>query len=195
MIYSLQGKLVGKKENFIILEAGGIGFKVLLSQRTAQSLPPNGSEIKVFCSLYNRENEPFELFGFLNEAELYLFEKLNTVSGIGPKTAMSVMSVAPIDQLGAAINEGKTELLTKASGIGKKTAERIVVDLRGKLDVGSKADSAQSLNLMESDVELEETLLSLGYTRQQAKAAIAKIDPKTAGFKERLKEALKKAKA
>ncbi len=192
MIYSLSGKLVGRKENFVILEAGGIGFKVFLSARSAQSLPQNGSNIKVYCSLYNRENQPFELFGFLNETELYLFEKLNTVSGIGPKTAMSVMSVAPIDQLAAAINGGKAELLTKASGIGKKTAERIMVDLRGKLDVGTAAQSAQSLNLMESDVELEETLISLGYTRQQAKAATAKIDPKITGFKERLKEALKK---
>ncbi len=194
MIYSLTGQLIGRKENSIILEAGGIGFKVFLSQRAAQSLPQNGSRIKVFCSLYNRENEPFELFGFLSERELYLFEKLNTVSGIGPKTAMSVMSVAPIEQLAAAINEGKTELLTKASGIGRKTAERIVVDLRGKLDVGAPGDSAQALNLMESDVEIEETLMSLGYSRQQAKAAVAKVDKSTTGFKERLKEALKNSK-
>lgn len=195
MIYSLTGKLVGRKENFIILEAGGIGFKVFLSPRAAQSLPQNSLNIKIFCSLYNRENEPFELFGFLTEQELYLFEKLNTVSGIGPKTAMAILSVAPIDQLIAAINAGKTDLLTKASGIGKKTAERVVVDLKDKLDSGSKEAAAQSLNLMESDVELEETLMSLGYNRQQAKAAISKIDPAIAGFKERLKEALKKTKS
>lgn len=194
MIYSLTGQLAGRKENFIILEAGGIGFKVFLSQRTAQILPQSGSKIKIFCSLYNRENAPFELFGFLSERELYLFEKLNTVSGIGPKTAMAVMGVAPIEQLAAAINEGKTELLTKASGIGKKTAERIVVDLKGKLEVGSLSDTAQALNLMESDVEIEETLMSLGYNRQQAKAAVAKVDKSITGFKERLKEALKNSK-
>lgn len=194
MIYSLTGKVVGKKENFIILEAGGIGFKVFLSARSAQSLPQGEAVIKIFCSLYNKENAPFELFGFLDEQELYLFEKLNTVSGIGPKTAMSVMSVAPVGQLGAAINEGKTELLTKASGIGKKTAERVIIDLKGKLSVGTKEHSSDVINQMESDVELEDTLISLGYTRQQAKAATAKIDPKISGFKERLKEALKKAK-
>jgi Holliday junction DNA helicase RuvA len=194
MIHSLSGKLAGRREGWIIVEAGGIGFKVFLSGRSAQSLPQNGSEIKIFCALYNRENAPFELFGFLNESELYLFEKLNTVSGIGPKTALSVMSVAPIDQLIAAINSGKTELLTKASGIGKKTAERVVVDLRGKLDGASQEATAQSLNLMESDVELEETLLSLGYSRQQAKASIAKIPAGVVGFKERVKESLKKAK-
>ena len=192
MIYSVSGKLVGRKENFIILEAGGIGFKVFLSSRAAQSLPQIGSNTKVFCSLYNRENEPFELFGFLAEQELYLFEKLNTVSGIGPKTALAILGVAPIDQLIAAINAGKTDLLTKASGIGKKTAERVVVDLKEKLEGAGAAQSAQSLNLMESDVELEETLMSLGYTRQQSKAAISKIPPTITGFKERQKEALKK---
>ncbi|OGY65694.1 MAG: Holliday junction DNA helicase RuvA [Candidatus Harrisonbacteria bacterium RIFCSPLOWO2_01_FULL_44_18] len=195
MIYSLYGKLVGRKENYIILEAGGIGFKVFLSLRAAQSLPQLGSNIKLFCSLYNRENEPFELFGFLTEQELYLFDKLNTVSGIGPKTALAILGVAPIEQLIAAINAGKTELLTKASGIGKKTAERLVVDLKGKLETGSLEFTAQTLGLMESDLELEDTLVSLGYTKQQAKATVAKIDPKITGFKERLKEALKKAKS
>ncbi len=194
MLHSLSGKLVGRKDNFAIIEAAGIGFKVLFAAKTAQNLPQIGSDIKIFCSLYSKENAPFELFGFLNEQELYLFEKLNTVNGIGPKTALSVIGVAQIDQLIAAINAGKTDLLTKASGIGKKTAERVVLDLRGKLDGGSKETSEQNLNLMESDVELEETLISLGYTRQQAKAALTKINPETKGFKERLKEALKRAK-
>ncbi|MDP2696246.1 MAG: Holliday junction branch migration protein RuvA [bacterium] len=194
MIYSLSGKLVAKRDNQAIVETGGIGFKVLLSPRTAQSLPKNGEQIKLFCSLYNRENEPFELFGFKDENELYLFDKLNTVSGVGPKTALGILSIAPIDQLSAAINEGRVELLTKASGIGKKSAERIIVDLRGKLDLDAGA-SAQTLTLMESDLELEETLVSLGYTKQQAKAAIAKIDSQVKGFKDRLREALKKSKS
>lgn len=195
MLYSLSGKLIGRKENYIILETGGIGFKVFLSPRAAQSLPQAGSNVKVFCSLYNRESAPFELFGFLSERELYLFEKLNTVSGIGPKTALAILGVSPIDQLVAAINAGKIELLTKASGIGKKTAERVVLDLRDKLDSGTREATEQTLQLMESDSELEDTLISLGYTRQQAKATTARIDPKTTGFKERLKEALKKARA
>lgn len=176
----------------MIIETGGIGFKVFVSPKSAQSLPQSGSNIKIFCALYARENSPFELFGFLSEQELYLFEKLNTVSGIGPKTAMAVLGVAPIEQLIAAINAGKVDLLTKASGIGKKTAERAIIDLKGKLEIGDQKASSQSLSLMESDVELEETLMSLGYTRQQAKAAISKIDSRVTGFKERLKEALKK---
>lgn len=194
MLHSLSGKLIGRRDNYAIVEAAGIGFKVLLSAKTAESLPQSADNIKFFCSLYSRENAPFELFGFLTEFELYLFEKLNTVNGVGPKTALSVLGVAATDQLVAAINAGKTELLTKASGIGKKTAERVVLDLKGKLDGASKEASARMINLMESDVELEETLISLGYTRQQARGALAKIDPKISGFKERLREALKKAK-
>ena len=195
MLYSLSGQLVAKKNGFLILETAGIAFKVLVSPRALQSLPQNGSQIKVFCSLFSRESAPFELFGFLTEQELYLFEKLNTVNGVGPKTAMSVLSVAPIDQLAAAINAGKIDLLTKASGIGKKTAERLVLDLKGKLEMSGGVAEAQTLQLMESDTELEETLVGFGYTKQQAKSAVGKIDLSIIGFKERLREALKKAKA
>ena len=195
MLYSLSGQLVAKKNGFLILETAGIAFKVLVSPRALQSLPQNGSQIKVFCSLFSRESAPFDLFGFLTEQELYLFEKLNTVNGVGPKTAMSVLSVAPIDQLAAAINAGKIDLLTKASGIGKKTAERLVLDLKGKLEMSGGVAEAQTLQLMESDAELEETLVGFGYTKQQAKSAVGKIDLSIIGFKERLREALKKAKA
>lgn len=195
MIYSLSGQLIAKKESFAVIETGGIAFKVFLPSRTLQSLPQASDKIKVFCSLYSRQDGEFELYGFLSETELYLFEKLNSVSGIGPKTAVGLLGLADAKQLIVAINQGKTDLLSRASGIGKKTAERIIVELKGKLEEGLlEGGSARTLNLMESDVELEETLVSLGYTKQQAKAAISKIDPRTASFKDRLKEALKRAK-
>ena len=79
MIHSLSGMLVGRKENYAFIEVGGIGFKVLLPLRTVHSLPQNGSTIKLFCAMYARESAPFDLFGFLTEQDLYLFEKLNTV--------------------------------------------------------------------------------------------------------------------
>jgi len=195
MIYSLSGSLVQKRANFAVIEVGGVGFKVFMSPNALQSLPHPGEQIKIFSTLYSREDSEFELYGFINENELYVFEKLTSVSGVGPKTALGVLSVAKIDQLAAAINEGKSDLLTKVSGIGKKTAERIVLELKGRLEIVSdKRAAAQELGLMESDIELEETLTSLGYTRQQAKKAISQIDSNTEGFKERLKEALKNAK-
>jgi len=195
MIYSLNGQFVAKQKGFIVIEIGGIAFKVFVSLRALQNLPQVGQKIKVFCSLYSRQDSMLELYGFLSEAELYLFEKLNTVGGIGPKTALGLLGVADVNSLIAAINQGKIELLTKAAGIGKKTAERIVMELRDKLEEKFiQGSAAQTLNLMESDLELEETLISLGYSKQQAKAAIAKIDSKITGFKERLKEALKQQK-
>lgn len=187
MLYSLFGKLVSKKENFIVIETFGIGFKIFISANVLKNLPPAGESLKVFVYLYLRQ-DGFELYGFLNEKELFLFEKLNSISGIGPKSAMGILSIAPLEQLTAAINEGKTELLTRASGIGKKTAERTILELKGKL---SSESQAQIISLMESDVELEETLTSLGYSRSQAKNAISKIDPKYTSFKDRIKEALK----
>lgn len=195
MIYSLSGQLVAKKEGFIVVEAGGIGFKVFVSLKALRNLPQPGQKIKIFCSLYSRQDGEFELYGFLSESELYLFNKLNLVGGIGPKTALGLLGVTDVSRLIAAINQGKTELLTKAAGIGRKTSERIIIELKGKLEESLITGTvAQTLDLMESDAELEETLINLGYTKQQAKAAISKIDPKITGFKERLKEALKKTK-
>jgi len=190
MIYSISGRLAFKKENFLVLEAGGVAFKVFAPASVLAALPGSGATVKIFTYLYFREDS-IELYGFLSEKELELFERLNSISGIGPKSALGILGIAKIEQLVAAINEGKIELLTRASGIGKKTAERIILELKGKL---SLTTAPQILSLMESDVELEETLISLGWSRAQAKGAIGKIDSKITNFKDRLKEALKKAK-
>ncbi len=190
MIYSLAGTLAAKKQNFFVVDVGAISFKIFGSPNTLVVLPEIGKDIKIFTYLNVRE-DALELYGFISERELELFEKLNSVSGIGPKSALGILGISKIEQLIAAINEGRTELLTRASGIGKKTAERVILELKGKL---SAIASPQMLSLMESDLDIEETLISLGYTRVQAKAALAKIDPKITGFKERLKEAIKRAK-
>ena len=189
MIYSLKGQLTAVRENFAVVDVGGIGFKVFISFNAAQSLPQVGGNVNLFCYLHMRENG-VELYGFSSEQELNLFEKLNSVTGIGPKTALGVLTIAKIDQIAAAINQGKADLLTKASGIGRKTAERIILELRGKLKSES---SEQIVGRMESDLDIEEALVGLGYSRQQAKNAISKVDAKTASFEDRLKEALKKA--
>lgn len=188
MLRTLNGVLAVKKEQYIVVETGGVGFKVVLAKNAIALLPETGSSVRLFTYLAVREDS-LDLYGFLRESELELFERLNTVSGVGPKSALAILGIAPVDQLTAAINEGRTELLTRVSGIGKKTAERVVLDLKGKLSITS---SPQMLELMESDAELEETLLALGFSRTQAKAAILKIDPQIKDFKTRLREALKK---
>lgn len=190
MIYSLSGKLTAKKEHFAVVLVGGLGMKVYIPAAVASDLPPVGTNVDLFCHLHVRE-DALDLYGFLTEAELGLFEALISVTGVGPKSALNIMSVTRADQLAAAINEGRTELLTKASGIGRKTAERVVLELKGKLSFGS---TARTLNLLESDLDLEEALVGLGYSKQQAKAAISRIDPKLKDFNSRLKEALRQQK-
>lgn len=191
MIYSISGKLTEKREKYIVVDVMGIGFRVYVSENQTSRLPSVGDPIKLFSYLHVRE-DALELYGFLTESEVNFFEQLNSISGIGPRSALSILSVAPIDRLIAAINEGKTDLLTKASGIGRKTSERIILELKGKIEM---KDAKRMVGLMESDVEIEETLASLGYSRAEAKNAVSKIDPATAGFKDRLKEALRKARS
>lgn len=192
MLYSISGKLEAKREHYIVVNAGGFSLKVLPTASVLGRLPEFGSEVKIFTHLHFQEREgTFMLFGFSTAAEIDLFERLIGISGVGPKSALSILNVSKTDQLVAAINEGRTELITRASGIGKKTAERIVLELKGKLTLVAQP---QTLSLMESDLELEETLVALGYSKVQAKAVVGKLDPKVKGFKERLKEALKKPK-
>ncbi len=190
MIYSIAGTVALKKENFAVVEAGGIGYKIFISKITHAALPPKGETAKMFCHQHVREDQ-LDLYGFLSEEELELFLRLISVSGIGPKSGLAIMGVAGVGQLVAAINEGKMDLLTKVSGVGKKTAERVVLELKGKLVFMGDA-GPQTLSLMESDLELEETLCALGFSKAQARAAIAKINPEVKGFKERLKEALRR---
>jgi Holliday junction DNA helicase RuvA len=129
-----------------------------------------------------------DLYGFLTEKELLLFESLIGVSGVGPRSGLNIMAVASISQLIAAINEGRADLLSKAGGVGRKTAERITLELKGKL---AFSDSEKSINMMESDIDLEETLVGLGFSRANARNAISKIGSEITDFNERLKIALK----
>ncbi|PIR88992.1 MAG: Holliday junction branch migration protein RuvA [Candidatus Harrisonbacteria bacterium CG10_big_fil_rev_8_21_14_0_10_40_38] len=190
MIQALSGTLIAKRPSKLIVDIGPVAFGVYVSENVLANSPEIGSKIKLFSYLHVRE-DALELYGFLDERELDLFKKLHGISGIGPKSALSILGVAPIEQLVSAINVGKADLLSRASGVGKKTAERIVLELKGKLSFQS---SAEALNIFESDVELEETLVGLGYTRAHVKMVISKIDPSVSGFKDRLKEALKNMK-
>ncbi len=185
MIYSLQGKLAHKKDNFAVLEAGGIGFRMWTNSRTLRELSV-GEEVRFFCHLHAHELA-LELYGFLREEELLFFEQLIGISGIGPKSALAILEVAEFKNLLAAIKEGRPDLLVRASGVGRKTADRIILELRGKI----KSDqSGESVKKMESDADLVETLASLGYSRDQARSALEKV---TGGgtIETRLKEALK----
>lgn len=187
MIYSIFGVVSMKKEGFAVVEANNIGYKIFFPVRIMEALPAPHEEVRVFCHLQVRE-DAHELYGFLRESELAFFEKLLTVNGVGPKSALAIMALASSDELAAAINEGKPDMLTRASGVGRKTAERVVLELRGKLPIIHSEDTVRR---MESDRDIEEALMGLGYSRGQARKVIADLDPRIQGVEARLRAALK----
>lgn len=187
MIYNINGKLTAKKDNFVIIETSGIGFKVFVSEKTAKNLPVIGEKAELFTNLHLRE-DGLDLYGFKTPEELDFFELLVSISGVGPKSAISILNIAEIKNLKAAIKEGRPDLLTRASGIGRKTAERIILELRNKVQAEK---SELSVKKMETDSDLAETLAGLGYRRDQAREALNKVDEKITNLEERLKTALK----
>jgi holliday junction DNA helicase RuvA len=187
MLYSISGKLALKSEHFAVVDAAGLGLKIFASRRTLDALPALSANVKFFTHLHVRE-DALDLFGFPTAEELAFFELLISVSGVGPKSALSIMDVAELKNLSAAIKEGRPDLLTKASGVGRKTAERIILDLKGRV---SSEKSETTVGKMDVDIDLVETLTGLGYRRDQAKAALGKVDEKIMNLEERLKAALK----
>jgi len=187
VIYSVTGILKLKQQGYAVIEAAGVGYKVYCPLFVLSRLPATGEMVTLLTHHHMREDSQ-DLYGFLSDQELSLFESLISINGVGPKSGMGIMGVAGVTELVAAINEGRADLLTKASGVGRKTAERVILELKGKLTF---ADTSATIGQMESDVDLEETLVSLGYSKAQARAAIGKIDPSIKVFNERLKAALK----
>ncbi|MHB9019856.1 MAG: Holliday junction branch migration protein RuvA [Minisyncoccota bacterium] len=192
MLHYLIGKLIQKKENFFILETGGFGLRIFCSLNTLKKLPACAGgpaineEVKVFTHM-NIKEDAWDIYGFFDQNELDFFTKLISVNGVGPKTALNILNVDTAERLMAAINEGRVDLLTKASGIGKKTSERVVVELKGKF---AQINSEGLTGLMESDSDIVDVLCNLGYTKEQSKKAISKVDPKVKSIEDRIKAAL-----
>src|SRR5579871_1922480 len=141
MIAHLRGKLISKHPNQAIVEAGGVGYDVVISVPTFSELPSLNAEVSLFIHTHVRE-DALALFGFLRAQEKQLFEKLLSVSGIGPKLAITILSGMPADAMVAAIKGNNVASLTRIPGIGKKTAERMVLELRDKLDTFSVSAEA-----------------------------------------------------
>ena len=186
MFRYLKGFVTEKGDSFIVIDINGVGYKALTTLSTIAKTNID-EEYKIYCHLHVRE-DILDIFGFIEEQELEIFKKLIGISGVGPRSALSILNVASVKELIAAINSGKSDLLTKVSGIGRKTAERVVLELKDKLE--DKTDN-ETLNRLESDVDVEEALESLGYNKRQAKEATQNLPQELEGFENRLKEALK----
>ena len=187
MIAYISGKIVQKTDKSIIISASGIGYQVFVSTDVLARSPAIGETMELSTYLAVRENA-LDLFGFETIDEKNFFELLLSVSGIGPRSALSILSIAPMTTIKKAIGSGDTSYLTKVSGIGRKTAEKIVVELRDKLAALGHNDESGSLR-GESDVL--EALQSLGYSLNDSRNAVKQIDSAVVGTNERIKEALK----
>lgn len=183
----LKGTLEEIAEDNIVVEAGGVGYNVKVSVTTAELLPPPGSEIKIYTYTLVRE-DAFQLYGFLTRDDLEIFKKLITVNGIGPKGGLAILSVMSADALRFAIMAGDAKSIAKAPGIGSKTAERLILDLRDKV---SLEDTLQGLGASaaapggvgggagadgEQKREAIEALVALGYSASDAAAAVKKVE-------------------
>jgi Holliday junction DNA helicase RuvA len=177
MIASLRGALIEKRPNQIIVDVHGVGYDVAIPISTYSALPDTGAEVSVRVHTHVRE-DAIALFGFLTADEKMLFEKLISVSGIGPKLGITVLSGLAAADLTNAIRSGDIQKLTRIPGVGKKTAERIVLELRDKVDVvaGSATPVSTEKSTPFTDIEYDvlSALINLGCQRPAAETAIRK---------------------
>jgi Holliday junction DNA helicase RuvA len=176
MIAYLRGIILAKHPNQVIVDTGGVGYDVTIPISTYASLPEPGTEVRLHIYTHVRE-DTLSLYGFLTVEEKMLFTKLIDVSGIGPKLAVTVLSGLSTPDLAACIRNGQVEQLVRIPGVGKKTAERIVLELRDKLDAlgggtGEMTVSATTFTALDQDVL--SALLNLGCSRPAAEAAVRK---------------------
>ncbi|HZU24281.1 MAG TPA: Holliday junction branch migration protein RuvA [Bryobacteraceae bacterium] len=178
MIAFLRGRLLEKHPNQAIVDTGGVGYDVTIPVSTFSSLGDTGTEVRLRIHTYVRE-DALQLFGFLTAEEKAVFERLISVSGIGPKLAITVLSGLPTTDLVSAIREGRVEQLVRIPGVGKKTAERMVLELKDKMDMvpaspraATAAAAAETFSGVDQDVL--SALLNLGCQRAVAEAAVKK---------------------
>ena len=185
MLGSLRGKIILKREKFVIVDVDKVGYKVNVSPDTLLKLEffAKDNLISLWTHLHVREDGQ-ELYGFLDYGDLELFEMLLNVSGIGPKSALLIMGVVSADILKKAIGENDISYLTKISGIGKKTAEKIVLELRDKIGE-EKSDGS-----LRAEVDALEALKALGYSQNEAREALKKV-VREANTNQKVKAALK----
>ena len=171
MIAHLRGKLLAKHPNQAIVDTAGVGYDVTISVPTFSDLPAAGAEVALYIHTHVRE-DVIALYGFLRSSEKLLFEKLITVSGIGPKLAITILSGMAADEMVRAIRGNDVARLTRIPGIGKKTAERMVLELRDKLPEPGIAPAATLPALSATEDDVLSALLNLGYQRPVAEKAL-----------------------
>ena len=191
MIAHLRGKLLVKHPNQAIVETAGVGYDVTITVPTFSDLPAAGSEVALHIHTHVREDQ-IALYGFLRPAEKLLFEKLLTVSGIGPKLGITILSGMAADEMAGAIRGNDVARLTRIPGIGKKTAERMVLELRDKLPEAGTAAAPAVPAMSATEQDVLSALLNLGYPRAAAEKVLAVVakNGKSGSFDAMFRDAL-----
>lgn len=199
MISYIRGKLAAIEENKIIIDVGGIGYGIFMSGRAMMNLPPMGSELMVHTFL-NVKEDAMQLYGFLTKDDLSVFKQVITVSGIGPKGGLSILSKLSADDLRFAVMANDVKAISAAQGIGKKTAEKLILELKDKLNIEDALNHAQagedqvtaeaSIGGVQQDAV--SALVALGYGSTEALRAVRKVEiTADTAVEDVLKQALK----
>jgi holliday junction DNA helicase RuvA len=191
MIAHLRGKLLVKHPNQAIVETGGVGYDVTISVPTFSDLPALGAEVNLHIHTHVREDQ-IALYGFVRLADKSLFEKLLTVSGIGPKLAITILSGMPADEMVGSIRGNDVARLTRIPGIGRKTAERMVLELRDKLPPAASGQEIAVPTMSPVEEDVLSALMNLGYQRAAAEKSVSAAlkSSKNGSFDQLFREAL-----
>ncbi len=201
MISYIRGSLAAMEEDRVIVDVGGVGFGVFMPVQSMERLPSVGNEVKLYTYL-NVKEDAMQLFGFLSRDDLHVFKLLLGVSGIGPKGGQSILSALSADDLRFAVMSGDVKAIAKAPGIGKKTAEKLIVELRDKLSIEDTLEhvargedaalSGQGAPATKTQSEAVQALTALGYGSTEALKAVKQVElTEDASVEDVLKQALK----
>ena len=195
MIYSLTGKVIDKTLDEVIIECSGIGYRVAVPQTAQSVIPPVGENCTLFTYL-NVKEDALDLYGFATKQEQKTFKTLTSVSGVGPKAGLSILSVLTPDRIALAVGSGDFKAFTAAQGVGPKVAQRIVLELKDKF----KGLAVEGVSLADIQTTSSSTggavsnainaLISLGYTQSQSTIAVSKLDPEM-DIQDLIKQALR----
>lgn len=191
MISYIKGIIEEVEEDKVIIDNNGIGYGIFMPQSSLELIGP-GEELKIYTYL-NVKEDAMQIYGFLSKEELNLFKKLIGVSGVGPKGGLSIITACPGDSLQMAIISGDAKAISKAQGIGAKTAQRIIIELKDKIDLEEVIFTNSGEAVADTGVKSDaiEALIALGYSRTSAFNAVNKVDKITDDVEELLKLALK----
>ena len=196
MFAHLNGLVAEKNEDTLVLDVHGIGFELNVSAATLAAAPPVGGTMKVYCLLNVRE-DAMELFGFYSREEKHMYERLRSVNGIGARTALSILSALSVRDLSVALVTGDATTLTRVPGIGKKIAQRLVLELRDKVEdselTGSGVSPEVATKRIGPEAEAIEALQSLGYSAAEAARAVSRVAGQTEDPNQLILLALKNA--